>query len=427
MGMGNLQKKVYSDRRTGVKRRWMEYWKVNRWLKVRDKTTDWGPVIVVFFSIILSITFFGLAKINHETDAYTLMEDSDGDKQFDNPWAMNDGRFSFTIGGKATNDQGEKVDASRDPNVPFENCRIDKAGCIATFEFFNLFYSNETADKDPRVNGIEEEMTANMWFRSYPEVSAIDYIIFGIVALLLPYGIYGYRRDQIRARVEEKFPDFLRDLAEYWKGGLSMTVAIQTLAKGEYGNLNDEVNKMASQISWGVSFGEVLEMFTERVTSPIVTRAVRMVDEANRAGGRISDILLAASYDAKEIKALETERRQEVGSYVTVIYASFFVYLGIILVLASTFIPAIVDSSATTGGGSMSIGNLTIREMNEVWISTMFLYSLMVQGIGNGLAAGFMSTGRLYSAFSRASFLLLLGWFIFEITGIATSMITPQI
>ena len=260
------------------------------------------------------------------------------------------------------------------------------------------------------------------------EISAIDYVVFGVISLMLPYGVYGYRRDQIRSRVEEKFPDFLRDLAEYWKGGLSMTVAIQTLAKGEYGNLNDEVNKMSSQISWGVSFGEVLEMFTERVTSPIVTRAVRMVDEANRAGGRISDILLAASFDAREIKALETERRQEVGSYVTVIYASFFVYLGIILVLASTFIPAIVDSSAATGGsGSMSIGNLTIREMNEVWISTVFLYSLIIQGTGMGLAAGFMSTGRLYSAFLRASFLLFLGWFIFELAGITTSMITPQI
>jgi flagellar protein FlaJ len=153
-----------------------------------------------------------------------------------------------------------------------------------------------------------------------------------------------------------------------------------------------------------------------------------MVDEANRAGGRISDILLAASFDAREIKALETERRQEVGSYVTVIYASFFVYLGIILVLAQTFIPAIVDSAAATGStGSMSIGNLTIREVNEVWISTIFLYSLMVQGIGNGLAAGFMSNGRLYSAFNRASFLLLVGWFVFELTGIGTSMITPQI
>ena len=184
---------------------------------------------------------------------------------------------------------------------------------------------------------------------------------------------------------------------------------------------------MASQISWGVSFGEVLEMFTERVTSPIVTRAVRMVDEANKAGGRISDILLAASFDAREIKALETERRQEVGSYVTVIYASFFVYLGIILVLASTFIPAIVDSAAATGStGSMSIGNLTIREMDETWISTIFLYSLIVQGVGNGLAAGFMSTGRLYSALLRASFLLMVGWFVFELAGITTSMLDIQ-
>ena len=408
---GNLQKKVYRDKRTGVKRRWMEYSKVDRWLSVRDKVTDWAPAFVAFFSIIFALFFFMIANINNTTDAQTLVVDTDADKQFDNPWHMNDGQFSFTFGNTYNEAGGQqnRVEAIYGLGLP-------------------AIRSNESVDSDPLVDGIENEMTANEWFRSFPEISAIDYIVFGIISLILPYGIYGYRRDQIRARVEEKFPDFLRDLAEYWKGGLSMTVAIQTLAKGEYGNLNDEVNKMSSQISWGVSFGEVLEMFTERVTSPIVTRAVRMVDEANRAGGKISDILLAASYDAREIKALETERRQEVGSYVTVIYASFFVYLGIILVLASTFIPAIVDSSAATGGsGTMSIGNLTIREMNEVWISTVFLYSLIIQGTGMGLAAGFMSTGRLYSAFLRASFLLFLGWFIFELAGITTSMITPQI
>jgi len=408
---GNLQKKVYRDKRTGVKRRWMEYSKVDRWLSVRDKVTDWAPAFVAFFSIVFALFFFMIANINNVTDGETLVVDTDADKQFDNPWHMNDGQFSFTFGNTYNEAGGQqnRVEAIYGLGLP-------------------AVRSNESVDSDPLVDGIENEMIANEWFRSFPEVSAIDYVVFGVISLLLPYGIYGYRRDQIRARVEEKFPDFLRDLAEYWKGGLSMTVAIQTLAKGEYGNLNDEVNKMSSQISWGVSFGEVLAMFTERVTSPIVTRAVRMVDEANKAGGKISDILLAASYDAREIKALETERRQEVGSYVTVIYASFFVYLGIILVLASTFIPAIVDSSAATGGGgSMSIGNLTIREMNEVWISTVFLYSLIIQGTGMGLAAGFMSTGRLYSAFLRASFLLFLGWFIFELAGITTSMITPQI
>jgi|TARA_B110000881_G_C18604431_1_gene538282 flagellar protein FlaJ len=408
---GNLQNKIYTDRRTGMKRRWMEYWKVNRWLSVRNKDPDWGPTLVAFFSIVLAIFFFAIANEDIKTDKLTPMEDRDNDKQFDNPWNLNDGRFTFTLGNTYAEPYGS----------------TDRYELITGLGSPLAIQNNETKDKDPFVNGIDEEMTADIWIRSYPEISAIDYIVFGLIALMYPYGWYGKRRDAIRARVEEKFPDFLRDLAEYWKGGLSMTVAIQTLAKGEYGNLNDEVNKMASQISWGISFGEVLEMFTERVTSPIVTRAVRMVDEANRAGGRISDILLAASFDAREIKALENERRQEVGSYVTVIYTSFFVYLGIILVLASTFIPAIVDSSAATGGGSMSIGNLTIREINEVWISSMFLYSLMVQGIGNGLAAGFMSTGKLYSAFSRAAFLLFLGWFIFEIMGIATSVNTPQI
>jgi len=408
---GNLEKKSYQDPRTGVKRRWMQYSQVGRWINVRDKTFDWAPVVVVFLSIVFALFFFVIANINNTTDAQTLVVDQDFDKQFDNPWAMNDGRFSFTFGNTYDESMGKenRVEAIYGLGLP-------------------AIQNNMSKDNNPAVDGIENEMTANEWLRSYPEISAIDYVIFGLISLMLPYGLYGRRRDQIRARVEDKFPDFLRDLAEYWKGGLSMTVAIQTLAKGEYGNLNEDVNKMASQISWGISFGEVLDMFTERVTSPIVTRAVRMVDEANRAGGRISDILLAASFDAREIKALETERRQEVGSYVTVIYASFFVYLGIILVLAQTFIPAIVDSAAATGStGSMSIGNLTIREMNEVWISTIFLYSLVVQGIGNGLAAGFMSNGRLYSAFNRASFLLLIGWFVFELTGIGTSMITPQI
>ena len=408
---GNLEKKSYQDPRTGVKRRWMQYSQVGRWLNVRDKTFDWAPVVVVFLSIVFALFFFVIANINNTTDAQTLVVDQDYDKQFDNPWAMNDGRFSFTFGHTYDESMGKenRVEAIYGLGLP-------------------AIQNNMSKDNNPAVDGIENEMDANEWFRSYPEISAIDYVIFGLISLMLPYGLYGRRRDQIRSRVEAKFPDFLRDLAEYWKGGLSMTVAIQTLAKGEYGNLNEDVNKMASQISWGISFGEVLDMFTERVTSPIVTRAVRMVDEANRAGGRIADILLAASFDAREIKALETERRQEVGSYVTVIYASFFVYLGIILVLAQTFIPAIVDSAAATGStGSMSIGNLTIREMNEVWISTIFLYSLVVQGIGNGLAAGFMANGRLWSAFNRASFLLLVGWFVFELTGIGTSMITPQI
>ncbi len=389
---GNLEKRVYRDERSGQKRRWMTYKMAQKWLDVRSGKTDIGIYVVIFFSLVIGISFFALANLNHQMDSQTMVADIDGDKQFDNPEVMNDGRFSFTL---------------HQYGLP-------------------SLRQNESRDADPQVDGIEEEMNADTWYRYYPEISTLDFIVFGVVALLLPYGIWGWRQDQIRARVEDKFPDFLRDLAEYWKGGLSMTVAIQTLARGEYGNLNDEVHKMATQISWGISFGEVLEMFTERVKSPIVTRAVTMVDEANRAGGRISDILLAAAYDAREIKALEGERQQEVTNYTMVIYLSFLIYLMIILVLANTFVPAIVDSSVATGGSTMSIGNLQVRELNQVWISTVFFYSVIIQSFGNGLAAGFMSTGRLYSAATRASVMVLIGWSVFEIFGIATSMISPS-
>ena len=388
---GNLEKRVYRDERTGKKRRWMTYRLAQKWLEGKGGKTDITVYVVVFLSLIMGGAFIALGQLNHQADLTTVVTDFDGDSQFDNPEAMNDGPFTIT------------------PHM-FGLPSIAK---------------NESRDADPLINAIDEDVEAITWYRYYPEISTLDYYVFGLIALMLPYGLWGWREDKLRARVEEKFPDFLRDLAEYWKGGLSMTVAIQTLARGEYGNLNDEVHKMSTQISWGISFSEVLGMFTERVRSPIVTRAVRMVDEANRAGGRISDILLAASYDAREIKSLETERAQEVTSYIMVVYVSFMVYLIIILVLANTFVPAIADSASATGGEGMSIGNLQVRNLNEVWISTIFLYSVIVQSIGNGMAAGFMSTGKLYSAFNRSSMLLFIGWLIFEVMGIATSVISP--
>ncbi len=391
--MTSLEKKKQKDPRTGVKRSWMNYASAVKWLEVGKGKTDYAPYVVVILSLLVAIALLAVAAINHASDQETLIRDGDGDKQFDNPWVTNDGALTLN------------------PKILFG---------------ISIFTSNETADADPLVSSFDEEKDPAAWFREYPEISALDYIIFAAISIMLPYGYFAYRRDVQRTRVEEKFPDFLRDLAEFWKGGLSMNTAVETLAKGEYGFLNDEVHKMSTQLSWGVSFGEVMAMFSERVSSPVVTRAVRMVDEANKAGGKISDILLAASYDVREIKALETERGQEIGSYLAVIYMSFVIYLLIIIVLVATFVPAIVSSGAATAStGSLTIGNLKIRSLNQIWISTTFYYSVLIQAVGMGMTGGFMATGKLYSGFIRSSILILIGWFTFELMGITTSIISP--
>ena len=391
--MTSLEKKKQKDPRTGVKRSWMNYSAAVKWLEVGKGKVDYAPYVVVILSLLVAIGLLAVAAINHASDQETLIRDGDGDKQFDNPWVTNDGALTLN------------------PKILFG---------------ISIFTSNETADADPLVSSFDEEKDPAAWFREYPEISALDYIIFAVISIMLPYGYFAYRRDMQRTRIEAKFPDFLRDLAEFWKAGLSMNTAVETLAKGEYGFLNDEVHKMSTQLSWGVSFGEVMNMFSERVSSPVVTRAVRMVDEANKAGGKISDILLAASYDVREIKALETERGQEIGSYLAVIYMSFVIYLLIIIVLVATFVPAIVSSGAATAStGSLTIGNLKIRSLNQIWISTTFYYSVLIQAVGMGMTGGFMATGKLYSGFIRSSLLILIGWFTFEIMGITTSIISP--
>ena len=120
---------------------------------------------------------------------------------------------------------------------------------------------------------------------------------------LWPASFYWEGVENRKNEIEEKFPDFLRDLAEYWKGGLSMTVAVQTLATSEYGALNDEVKKMSDQLS-GNKFSDVILQFAERANTSGQT-CILLISEADRAGGKISDILVTAANDLVKSSSLK--------------------------------------------------------------------------------------------------------------------------
>ena len=230
--------------------------------------------------------------------------------------------------------------------------------------------------------------------------------------------------DRVKANInaiEEKFPDFLRDMAEYWKGGLSMTVAVQTLAGSEYGALNDEVKKMSDQLSWGVAFSDVIGMFAERVGTPIVKRAISLISEANRAGGKISDILVTAANDSREIKFLEGERVRAIASYISVIWVSYLVFMGVIVVLSKVFIPAIASSNS--GGESESIGNMQINAVDPLFFLVVFFYGVSAQAVGNGAMAGLMATGRLSNGMKHSGFMLILALLAFNFVAFTPDLI----
>lgn len=244
------------------------------------------------------------------------------------------------------------------------------------------------------------------------EKGNITFLSVSILFFTGPVSFYEYFRFKKIDRMEEKFPDFLRDLGEYWKGGLSMSSAVGTLAKGEYGALTGEVKKMATQISWGVSFHEVLRMLMGRIKSPLVNRSIALIEEADKAGGKISDVLVTASNDAREIKWLQLERKRNTSSYVMIVYVSFLVYLGIVGAMAGFFLPAITSSTEglSESGG---IGGVSVSEINVPLLVFLFFSSALIQGVGTGIVGGLMSDGKIVSGLRHGFVMVLITWLAF--------------
>ncbi|MBI2076914.1 MAG: type II secretion system F family protein [Euryarchaeota archaeon] len=239
---------------------------------------------------------------------------------------------------------------------------------------------------------------------------------FMILAFLVGFGPYGfYRGKQIKRirSMDDKFPDFLRDLAESERAGMTLPRALQTAAKGLYGGLTGEVRHMSAQVSWGVSFTDAIQRFAKRVNTPLISRTVALIVEASRAGGNVIDILTAASDDAREIKQIVDERKRQMGIYGIIVYIAFFVFLVVIFVLSKQFLPAF--SAAAKAGEGSELGGGGIKSFDVESFVTVFFHSALVQGIGGGLVSGVMQEGHPLGGLKHAVILTIVSWIVFRL------------
>ncbi|PTD93637.1 secretion system protein [archaeon SCG-AAA382B04] len=238
-----------------------------------------------------------------------------------------------------------------------------------------------------------------------------DIILFSILIVITPPGILTYVRNRKIKKIESEFPDFLRDVAESNSSGMTLTKAVQTAAQGSYGPLTPQITKMNDQISWGISFNEALKRFSNRIKTPLIKRAVSLITEAERAGGDVTEILNAASTDAREIKKLESERKANMAMYVVIIYVSFFVFLAVILILYNSFIPVMARASSASAGGAT--GGLIAGDFNPELYKRVFFHASTIQGFASGLVAGKMGEGRLDAGLKHSFVLSIISYLIF--------------
>ena len=256
-------------------------------------------------------------------------------------------------------------------------------------------------------------------FRSYPAdtdpnqihiENFLNWLVIAVMGFIGPYGFFMARKQREVKQIERRLPDFLRDVAEAGRFGMTLAEAIVVSSGGRYGKLTPEIKKMAAQISWGVPATEALRLFAERVKTPMVQRVVAIIVKSSDAGGDVADVLTMVSHDTKETQLTEDERRIAMSTYIAVIYISFFVFLVTIWILNVTFLPKMLEASGALSGASNLVSASPLAEnlpqvVNQIKIA--FFIAAIVHGLGDGILAGVLDNGKIPTGL-RHSFIMLL-------------------
>ena len=273
------------------------------------------------------------------------------------------------------------------------------------------------------LTGVFAALAAVLAFMSYTNKigfgTPLDFVVLIILMASGPYPFYEQRRLKKIERVEERLSDFLRDLAVSNRFGMTLADSIRKASTGNYGKLTPDIKKMATQIDWGVPATDAMVMFAERVGTPLVKRAMAIVVKATGAGGDVSDVLNATAKNIKDIQLINEGRKMEMSSYKAVIFTAFFVFLAAVVIMNSTFLPAIMESGGTgagagteaaggvPGGMAGAGGGMTVEE-----VSFIYLGAALVQGFGDGILVGVIETGKIVNGFRNSFIMVLLAYLI---------------
>lgn len=242
----------------------------------------------------------------------------------------------------------------------------------------------------------------------------IDFVAFGLMAISGPYGFYmSYRHKKIK-EIESRLPDFLRDVAEAGRFGMTLAEAVKVSSRGRYGKLTPEIKRMAAQIDWGVPAADAMRLFSERVNTPLVNRMMSIIIKANDAGGSVADVLTMVAHDARETMLNENERKISMSTYMVVIYIAFMVFIATIFILNSTFLPKMAEAGQQVAEGAEAAGitNMPATIQTEIipQVQLIFIIAVVIHAFGDGILAGVLQDGRITSGLKHSFIMLVIGF-----------------
>lgn len=274
---------------------------------------------------------------------------------------------------------------------------------------------------------------------------SINLIFIGVIILTVPFSIYRFLQFKKVKSYEREFPNLLRDIAKSQRAGLTFVQAIQVSSKSEYGALTSEVNKLNKQLSWNVPLEKVLEKFGERmVDSRIIVRSLMVIDQANKSGGNIEDTMDSLASSIESIREAQEEKSAVLNQQVVMMYAIFFIFVGITISLIKFLVPLLQTEGLGGGGLGLEMFNAnpcavcaaspdpacfgcqTFFGMSTAfgfgkpsepmsYYKSLFLTMILIQGFFSGLIAGQISSDSVTAGTKHSLVMVFSGFAIFII------------
>lgn len=145
---------------------------------------------------------------------------------------------------------------------------------------------------------------------------SFDILLAIIMAILIPTAVFAFvlfmKIEKRANEIENSIPDFLRQLSSMLKVGLSLENALVDMSSHGKGPLHEELRRVVIEIRMGKSFNESLINMAFRLNSKDLERSFKIILNAHRSGGSLSDIILDISDDLRALIILKRERKASV-------------------------------------------------------------------------------------------------------------------
>ncbi|HKZ93524.1 MAG TPA: type II secretion system F family protein [Candidatus Bathyarchaeia archaeon] len=214
----------------------------------------------------------------------------------------------------------------------------------------------------------------------------------------MPAAIVHTRLAKKKSEVEKGIASFLRDLTEIRKTGMAPEKCIENLSRRNYGEFTNDLERISSQLSWGIPLRQVFMDFIKRTKSWLSQLVIFLLVEGIDVGGGTIAMIESLTRFNNMTQEVEREKKSNSRPFLLIPYFAA-------IMLVSTTLLTLIFVTKTSSMATEGVGGSRIDISG---LSMTFSVSVMIHVFMIGLVAGKISEESIAAGFKHSALLVIL-------------------